>query len=169
MTQKHWQDLKIVGFLLGLISIPVAFTFYFRETTSIHTPISKQSMEELAQEYRNSGMDRFRAAKTLLKKRVSFNMKRDQDSKAQLAASNIAVYLFPDLLPENHFEKEFAMEQFVPHQKVIEDNPGTPIAQEHFEELRNIVWNYENPKQSEQGLSDYASQMLKIYGAMSWK
>ncbi|NBX82411.1 hypothetical protein EBQ90_04905 [bacterium] len=94
---------KNCGVFVGAYFNPCGVYFYFSETTSIQTPISKQSMEELAQEYRNSGMDRFRAAKTVLKKRVSFNMKRDQDSKAQLAASNIAVYLFPGFTPRQSF------------------------------------------------------------------
>ncbi len=169
MKPKTLKEIKVVALLLSLLMVPILVTSHMRENVSLHTPISAVSLDELAQTYRKSGIERFLDAKRTLQKRVSFNLKNDDDSKAQMAAMNIAVYMFPDLLHDTHLEKQYAEEHFKPLQDRIETVPGTREAQDNFEELRNLVWNYENPKQNEQGLSEYANEMLKIYGALSWK
>jgi hypothetical protein len=169
MKQNTLKEVKVVALLLGLLVLPVLITSYMREEVSVHAPISSESLDELAQAYRKSGIDQFFTVKRVLQKRVSFNLKNDDDSKAQMAAMNIAVYMFPELLHETHLEKKYAEDNFKPLQEKIEALPGTREAQDNFEELRNLVWNYENPKQNEQGLSEYANEMLKVYGALSWK
>jgi len=169
MKPKTLKEIKVVALLLGLLIVPVLITSYVRENVSVQTPISADSLDELAQAYRKSGIDQFLSAKRVLQKRVSFNLRNDDDSKAQMAAMNIAVYMFPELLHETHLEKQYAEENFKPLQVKIESTPGTREAQDNFEELRNLVWTYENPKQNEQGLSEYANKMLKVYGALSWK
>lgn len=169
MKPTTLRDIKIVSSLLLLLAAPVMVSTWLRDEQAIHTPISAESLEGLASEYRQNGIGHFRSAKRLLGKKVSFNLKNDDDPQAQMAAMNIAVYLFPELLHDSHLEKRFSESTFKPLQEQIEASPGTPEAQQSFEELRNTVWSYENPKQNEQGLSEYAAQMLKVYGALSWK
>lgn len=169
MNPKTLKEIKLVALLLGLLMVPVLISSWLREDVAIHTPISAESLDELATAYRKSGMEQFIGAKRLLGKKVSLNLRNDEDPKAQMAAMNIAVYLFPELLHDSNLEKQYAEEHIKPLQEKIEAVPGTSEAQTTFEELRNIVWNYENPKQTEQGLSEYAAQMLKVYGALSWK
>lgn len=163
------QDLKLVLILLSVISVPVFLSFFVTQDSLINVPISSDTLDSLSQDYRKQGLEGYLKAKKVLKRRVSQQLKNKQDPSAQLAATNIAVYLFPDLLPNDSFEKQFAEESFVPLQTEIEKKPGSTEAQALFEELRARVWVYENPQSTEQGLSDYANQMLKIYGALVWK
>lgn len=163
------RDLKLVLILLSVISVPVFVSFFVTQDNLINVPISSDTLDSLSQDYRKQGLEGYLKAKKVLKRRVSQQLKNAQDPSAQLAATNIAVYLFPDLLPNDSFEKQLAEESFVPLQSEIEKKPGSPEAQTLYEELRARVWVYENPQSTEQGLSEYANQMLKIYGALVWK
>lgn len=170
LTQSpQWQELRMVLILLVVVAIPVMVSYYLRTDFNTNIPISPRSLEQLSLEFKKQGIHSFLHSKKGLKRRVSFQLGNSKDPAAQLAATNIAVYLFPDLLPDDSFEKQFAQESFVPLQNGIEEKPGTQEAQLLFEELRARVWNYENPHNSADGLSEYADQMLKIYGSLVWK
>jgi len=169
MNSRTLKEIRVVAILIALLMVPILITSYMKENVLLHAPISVESLSELAQAYRKDGITQFLSEKRVLQKRVSFNLTNDDNPKAQMAAMNIAVYMFPELLHESHLEKQYAEEHFKPLQEKIELDPGTRGAQDNFEELRNLVWNYENPKQNEQGLSEYANEMLKVYGALSWK
>jgi hypothetical protein len=163
------QDIKLVLILISLISVPVLISLSVPQDNLIQVPISADTLDSLSQDYRKQGLEGYLKSKKSLKRRVSRQLENSKDPRVQLAATNIAVYLFPDLLPNDSFEKQLAEESFVPLQSEIEKSPGTSEAEALYEELRARVWNYENPKNSEQGLSEYANQMLKIYGALVWK
>ncbi|NBT57907.1 hypothetical protein EBT16_03890 [bacterium] len=169
MNSSLLKEIKLTSFLVALVLFPVLLTFLFQDHATINTPISPDSLEQLSKEFREGGVQQFLDAKHQLKRKVGHNLHNDKDKASQLAAMNLAVYLFPELLEDTHLEKDFAQQHFQPLQTKIESAPGTEQARQNFEELRNVVWTYENPKQDEQGLSDYARQMLKIYGALSWK
>lgn len=169
MRTGHLKELKLAAFLVAMVMVPVLFTFLVRQEVAINTPISPKSLEELSVEYRKNGMQQFFDAKTNLKRRVSRNLKDNNNHEAYFAALNVALYLFPELLDDENMEKDFAQKHLRPLQEKIESSPGSKEAQKNFEELRNMVWGYENPKEDEQGLSEYARQMLKVYGTLSWK
>jgi hypothetical protein len=165
----HWSDIRLVLVLLSVVSVPVVVSFFFRSDLNTSIPISAKSLDQLSLDFKKQGIQSFLKSKKSLRKRVSSQIGNSQDPAAQLAATNIAVYLFPDLLPNDSFEKTIAEDSFTPLQNAIEQKPGTPEAQVLFEELRSRVWNYENPRNSADGLSEYADQMLKIYGTLVWK
>lgn len=165
-TAREWG--LVLG-LLTLLAIPVSFSYFFGTDLQIAIPVENDSMTALEQSFRKNGLESFKAAKKSLRERVSLQIKDAKNEKNRLAAVNVAVYLFPDLLPDSRLEKQEAQELFVPLQRAIEEMPGTPEAQARFEELRSNVWNFESPNSSTPVLSDQANQMLKIYGAMSWK
>lgn len=169
MKTTTLREIKIVTALLATLAVPVVVSTWLKDEAALHSPISAEGLEELSRAYRENGIDKFQSSKRLLRKKVSFNLRNDEDPKAQMAAMNIAVYFFPELLHDSNLEKTYSLEHFKPLQEGIESAPGTESAQNNFEELRNEVWSYENPKQNEQGLSEYAAQMLKVYGALSWK
>jgi len=165
----QWQELRMVLILLAVVSVPVAISYYTRTDFDTSIPISSKNLEQLSQDFKKQGMRSFLQSKKTLRKRVSYQLRNSENQAEQLAATNIAVYLFPDLLPEDSFEKQFAEESFTPLQSGIEKQPGTPEAQKLFEQLRSRVWNYENPQNNSEGLSEYADQMLKIYSSLVWK
>ncbi len=167
--QSTFKELKVVAILLVLVVIPVTTSLPFSEKQAITTPISSDTLDGLSKEYRSRGLKGFLDAKKRLRKQVSYQLDNDENPKAQMAALNIAVYFFPDLLPDNHLEKPFAEENLVPLQTRIEEGPGTSQARYYFQELRSLVWNYENPENNEQGLSEHAEKMLQVYGSLSWK
>jgi len=167
--QPNFKELKIVAILLVMVVLPVTTSLFFVEKQAITTPISNETLDGLSKEYRISGLKGFLDAKKRLRRQVSYQLDNDENPKAQLAALNIAVYFFPDLLPDNHLEKPFAEDNLVPLQIKIEESPGTSQARYYFQELRSLVWNYENPENNEQGLSEHAEKMLQVYGSLSWR
>jgi len=163
------REIKLVLILLVLVFIPVLASLYFTEERTVKAPVGADAFDSLSKEYEAHGIKAFLESRRRLKRQVSYNIKNDEDPRAQLAALNIAVYFFPDLLPENHLEKPFAEDSLRPLQVKIEESPGTSQAQYYFQELRTLVWNYENPANNTLGLSEHAEKMLHVYGSLSWK
>ncbi|MBM4318273.1 MAG: hypothetical protein FJ116_12460 [Deltaproteobacteria bacterium] len=93
------------------------------------------------------------------------NSPKNEDEETK--ASNIALYLFPEILPNENFEKQAALELWAPLEAEIEQKPRSAKARMLFEELTSNIWNYENPKITNAGLSIYAAETLKLYHAIS--
>lgn len=161
------QELKLVAILLSLVSIPVLIGLLVPQENIIKPPISARSLDALAKDYQAQGIKKYFKSKRSLKERILKELNNTVDKRAQFAAMNIATYLFPELLPNSHFEKRFAEENFVPLQMEIEKSPATVQAEVLYEKLHARVWNYENPRNTTRGLSDYAEKMLKIYQALA--
>lgn len=168
-TSSSAQEWRLVLGLLTLLAVPVSFSYFFGTDLQIDVPVENDSISSLESVFRKNGLESFKTAKKSLRQRVSVQIKDAKNEKNRLAAMNVAIYLFPDLLPESRLDKQEAEDLFVPLQRAIEEMPGTPEAQARFEELRSNVWNFESPNSSTPVLSEQANQMLKIYGAMSWK
>ncbi len=117
--------------------------------------------------YAEYGIDRFLEEKNNLKAKVMQSLKEPANPQAKKASESIAVYLFPEVLPEHHFEKEAAMLLWAPRFKAIEKKPKTKQARELYEEAKAEIWNYENPSRKNPKLSDQAKQTLKIYKELS--
>lgn len=166
---NHLKELRLSLVLLSLVIIPVFTTLFLKEDFQTRVPLSAETLTNLESDFKSKGIHQFLKSKSKLKKQVSRMLRNDSDSSSQMAAMNIAVYFFPELLQPTHLERQFAMEHFSPLQEQIEAQPGTIEAQKYFQALKTTVWNYENPMQSEQGLSEFAEKMLNIYGAISWK
>ena len=125
------------------------------------------SFSTLQEDYATGGIKKFKEKKNALRSEVESELKKESDSPDRDKAENIAVYMFPDLLDSEDFEKEVAMEQWFSQEKNIEKDPKSPESRKDFEELRNNVWNYENPDRGQPTVSDYASQVIKIYDALT--
>ena len=129
-------------------------------------PVALASFGTLQDDISQGGVAQFQKKKEDLRGEVAENL-REVDSPDRDKAENIAVYLFPDLLEKDDFEKDVALDQWAPHEKKIESNPHSPESRQVFEEMKNNVWNYENPDRETPVVSDYATQVLKIYEALS--
>jgi hypothetical protein len=164
-----FRELRLSLVLLSLVVVPVVLTLFLKEDFEARAPLSSEALGQLEMEFKNYGIEHFRKSKATLKNQVSRTLRNESDPSSQMAAMNIAVYFFPELLHHTHLEKQFAIEHFVPLQDKIEAQPGTLEAQKYFQALKTTVWNYENPMQTDHGLSESAEKMLDIYGAISWK
>lgn len=139
--------------------------FYHRENVSRETSSTNHeelSVGELDQAFRKAGIEEFRKEKSRLKSQVSVAMAKDASR-----AEPIAVYLFPELLPNEHFEKSVALEGWIPLQAQIEASPGTAESRASFEEMRAQIWIYENPDSKAPTLSQTAEEVVRLYDDLS--
>lgn len=121
----------------------------------------------LEQVYKTAGMEKFLEQKALLKSSVRDALKDGTDRGQVDLATNIAVYLFPDVLPDENFEKGPATDLWGPTLEKIEKAPHTPESRVLFEALRADIWNYEMVDREEPKLSAPARQVIQIYDAIS--
>jgi len=112
-------------------------------------------------------MQGYLAEKEALKAQVQRKLKSPASEEEAQAASNVALYLFPDALPDSNFEKGVALEDWAPLQAEIEKAPGSAQARLKYEEMRANIWNYENPKQDHATISPYAEETLKLFSGLT--
>lgn len=125
------------------------------------------SFSTLYEDFEEGGLQKFQERKHDLKREVGKTLASEGDTAEKDRAENIALYLFPDLLSNDDFERDVALEQWYPQQKAIEETPGTTESRRTFEELKNNVWNYENPDRQVPVVSDYAEEVIRIYDVLS--
>ncbi len=142
---------------------------YFQSQTSDRSQSAPAlaAFSSLHEEFKMGGMAQFEEKKLELRSEVASLLKSRDDSKEKDRAENIALYLFPDLLQRDDFERDVAMDQWLPLEKSIEKNPKSERSRQEFEELKNNVWNYENPDRQSPVVSDYAEQIIRIYDVLS--
>lgn len=160
-TRKiFWSFIVIFIVFLGFLGVistkhPAGLNTSVNDFFTLHEVFHKQ------------GIKRFLEEKESLKSKVSENIANPKSSQAKKLAESIAVYLFPEILPDTHFEKEAAMTLWMPLFKKIEKKPGTPEARHLYEEAKAEIMNYENPSKQDPNLSDPAKETLKIYRELS--
>lgn len=153
-------------FLLVFVSCLGGLLFYALERPDgIH--LANKRFQSLHAIYLEEGMNRFQEEKQRLKAQITKALNDPQSEEEQNYATNVAVYLFPDVLPNASFEKSVAQEQWGTFQEAIEKKPRSPESRIWFDELRANIWNYESPDRQNPKLSPYAKETLKIYDGMS--
>jgi hypothetical protein len=126
------------------------------------------ALDTLPQIYRAEGLESFLAKKRALRASVSKQIGRaNENADASLKATRIAVYLFPEVLSSNDFEKTTAQETFAPLEAAIEREPKSPKSRELFEELRADIWNYESIRRDVPYVSDDAAKVIRIYDVLT--
>lgn len=153
-------------FLLFLVSF---FSILFNSEKP--SPLSRSdvtdSYQTLLSSLNRGGYSQFINDKNDLRKQIEKVLSNPENEEQENTASNIALYLFPDLLPDSNFEKNTALGLWAPLQAEIEKRPKTPEARMIYEEMKSHIWNYENPKITIAGLSREASDTLQIYHLLS--
>lgn len=188
MNRKHHNSTLILGIFFLVSLLAGTFIFYFAGEKSnsgltlvnnlkgyFHTHRSNAILSEgslasfnlLHQDFVQGGMEQFHKKKNGLRQEVGKALESSDDTPERDRAQNIALYLFPDLLAKDDFERDVAMEQWYPQQKTIEEHPQSPESRRSFEELKNNVWNYENPDRQIPTISDYAESVIRIYDTLS--
>lgn len=156
------------------ISVFLTFSFlflFYLAFTDFKSPFKDSSLEENYSSLRLSitqgGLAQFQKDKMQLKNQIIAILNSPKNEDEETKASNIALYLFPEILPNENFEKQAALELWAPLEAEIEQKPRSAKARMLFEELTSNIWNYENPKITNAGLSIYAAETLKLYHAIS--
>ena len=137
--------------------------------THYHPFWTNPSLEEFArldQIFRAHGMDTYLEHKRALRESIRRALKGNP-SKYEPHAENIAVFLFPDLLPNDDLEKQEATEGWADLEEKIEAAPNTPEARANLDEMKSNIWNYENADRVAPHLSEEAAQVIRIYQAIS--
>lgn len=153
--------------LLFVVAALTALVFLADRQTLHLTSGSLKSFSGLHRAYEKKGLAHYLREKENLRHEVASILQKNSKSLEAIEASNIAVFLFPDLLPDSNFEKMDALELWYPHQMAIERAPHTLDSRQKFEDLRANIYNYENPDRDEPQLSDQARQVIRIYDTLS--
>lgn len=157
-------------FLYTFIAVVVSafgLMIYFALDREGESFLSEHIFTTLQEVYQKEGIKRFLAEKERLKRNLAPKLSGSPFRDEHKEASNIALYLFPEILPDEDFEKEIAMEDWGTFQKEIEKSPGSPESRKSFEEMRANIWNYENPSSRFPVLSPQAKQVIQIYQGLS--
>lgn len=156
----------IFGFL-GLGAAVIGLIIYFSPGNPWRWESVGGTFSALESTYRNRGLEKFLQQKAQLKRSVTDSLSREKDPAQLELATNIAVYLFPDALPEDNFEKVVAEDSWGESQLNIEKHPHTAESRVLFEALRADIWNYELTDKEDPKLSPPARQVIQIYDAIS--
>lgn len=154
---------------LFLISCALLFLYMYKHShpSSFQGQPLANSYLTLLNSVTTGGIAKYRENKSALRQHISLILANPSSDNEESEASNIALYLFPDLLPESNFEKTQAFELWAKLQEEIEKNPRTPKARMFFEEMKSNIWNYENPRMTNAGLSEDAQETIKLFHELS--
>lgn len=167
MKEIRFSHQTIVSTFALVVFISLSSLVYFSSRNEIQIKFAPQTFFKLFTIFQQEGYQRFTEEKRTLKAQVERTLKSPPSEEEEQLASNIALYLFPDALPDTNFEKQVAMEQWAPLEAAIEKAPRTKESRLWFDEMRANIWNYENPKLGYSTISPYAKEVLRIYNELS--
>jgi hypothetical protein len=166
--EPHHRPSARTAVVFVLVSLAVVGVIAHLTTPVTSTlPAPLRSFSTLHETYRKLGMERYLQEKQNLKVSVQRLLGEPAGSNEARAAMNIAVYLFPDLLADEVFERDQAKDLWQRQEEAIEHAPRTPESRLWFEEMRANIWNYENPDRSSPRISEYAEQAIRVFDVMS--
>ncbi len=158
---------KTIVLFIFLSGLGLTMLFFFTNSSLNKIDSDSISQSTLLTSLSTGGYSQFHSDKKILRAKIATMLSSPQNETEETYATNIALYLFPDLLPDSNFEKIVAVEQWAPLESAIEKKPRSQEARLLFDEMKSNIWNYENPKMDRSGLSLYASETLKIYHELS--
>lgn len=159
-----WTNISL---FLVLIVCSLTYLYLSNHSSRFRGQPMEDSYSTLKLSVKNGGLSQFQRDKNELKEHLKIILKSPKNEEEEINAANIALYLFPEILPDTNLEKQFAMNSWASLEAAIEKKPRTAEARMLFEELTSNIWNYENPKLQNIGLSLYASETLSIYHELS--
>lgn len=159
--------LRIIFAFVGLVGLVLTILLIFVSNAPADFTVPQRQFNDLHTVYEREGIEGFKRTKSELRSKVKDALDGDPDDPTTHAATNIALYLFPDVLGGDNLEKTEGTSLWGPMQEAIEKNPRGPDARIYFEEMRANIWNYENPDRNNPNLSQTAKQVIKIYEGMS--
>lgn len=166
-TPKKGPGKKVILHVLGLFFVLAVYLVYSALNRPRNETKTMDAFAQLDLVLRREGLARFKQEKFALKHLVKRTLKEAKTQEEQEQAQTIAVYLFPEVLSNDDYEKEVAQAFWEPLQQAIEHEPGTAKSRLMFNELRANIWNYENADRVNPQLSNSAKQVIRIYETLS--
>jgi hypothetical protein len=155
------------GWLLAILCLNL---LYVCSGLTNNTPEATGRFSQLSETYLSRGIEGFLRDKEVARRNVARTLSEETPgSPKAIQATRIAAYMFPEVLPENDFERQIAQQGWRPIELAIEKSPRTPQSKELFEELRSEIWNYEAARGEGTGLSEDARMVIRIYEVLSTK
>lgn len=161
-SQSRNPSRTIISFL-SITTVFLALVYHFRPSSGLRGDSLLDSYVMLMNSINSGGYLKFQEEKARLRNHISRILENPRNSDEENHAANIALYLFPEILPESNFEKSEAIKLWASLEIGIEKQPRTSEARMLFEEMKSNIWNYENPRISNVGLSLHAQETLKLY------
>ncbi len=156
------DHLLLVGLIVALFCGIGIIWYYQKVSPPIENRSSLSSFWNLKTVLWQNGKKAYFAEKSSLKKAVKYSLENKK-----IEARNVALYLFPELLDDDDFEKFEAENLWLEHQKFIEKNPHTKLSRKKFKEMEANIWNFENPSKDEPQLSEFANEVVRIFNILS--
>jgi hypothetical protein len=160
-------SMKVVAFFLIFATLVFTTIIYFSSSNKAQLDFPEGVFSQLPEIYTKQGLDKFLENKAVLKDWVTEALKHPERKTQWNFARNVSVYLFPESLSGEDFERDVALKQWYPLELAIEKGGKDPENRIRFEDLRADIWNYENPDREHPQLTIYASQVIRIYDALS--
>jgi len=167
LNKQFYTPQKTVLIFLSLFSGCVCVLLSSHHYPEFRSTNTTENYQALLSSVRRGGYSQFINDKKELRKQIEKVLSSPENEEQETLASNIALYLFPDLLPDSNFEKSSALGLWAPLQAEIEKRPKSSEARMLYEQMKSNIWNYENPKVSSMGLSKEAIDTLQIYHELS--
>ncbi len=166
-TREAEPSYGLIFSFLAIAAAVLAAVVYFSPGNPWRWQTLEGSFNSLESTYKTHGMTKFLERKAELRKAVTETLSQDGQSPEIDLATNIAVYLFPDVLPGTNFEKGPAEQMWGEALRQIEASPNTAESRVLFEAVRADIWNYELVDREDPKLSAPARQVIQIYDAIS--
>ena len=121
---------KTIVLFIFLSGLGLTMLFFFTNSSLNKIDSDSISQSTLLTSLSTGGYSQFHSDKKLLRSKIATILSSPQNEKEETYATNIALYLFPDLLPDSNFEKIVAVEQWAPLESAIE-NKLSHFTKEH--------------------------------------
>jgi hypothetical protein len=153
--------------ILAAASALMAIVGYVAVEQPAPVPITVRELVQLRDVYLERGIATFLEEKEAFRGRVRERL-ASGDGTTRNDARNVAALMFPDLLTDGDFEREFGMDNWTALQRAMENAPsGDPTRRRAFEDFRNMLWVYENGNRPRPELSQTTRAVLELYEVVS--
>jgi hypothetical protein len=158
---------RLIYFILAVTALACISIWYSLSSNRNYSDPVTVKFFDLYRIYQTQGLAAFIDTKKELAAQIQPLLNSKSMGEELNSTYTIAVYLFPELLPDWNFEKQEALELWAPLQLEIEKKSRSPEARKSFEEMRALFWNYEPASRSHPKLSAYTNEIIRIYDLIS--
>lgn len=156
----------LVGILAALSAL-MGLVGYVAVQRPSPVPETVRELVQLRDTYLERGMDAYLEEKEMIRRRTRERLE-SSDVTTRNGARNVAAFLFPDLLSDGDFERELAIDTWLPLQRAMENAPlGDPTRRQAFEDFKNMLWVFENGNRARPELTRTTRAVVDLFDAVS--
>lgn len=153
--------------ILAAMSAVMGALGYYAAVRPSPVPETVRELVQLRDSYLERGLETYLEEKEAIRRRTRERLE-SSDEPTRNGARNVATFLFPDLLTDGDFEREVAMETWVPLERAMENAPSAdPSRRRAFDDFRNMLWVYENGNRAKPDLTRTTRAVIDLYDAVS--